>query len=851
MKKKILYFTLGILGLIFIAFLALKNGISIPSVQFDFLKLEQLYIKMDKKLILRAKNIVVNENNASTNSNETSQTIVSKELIKIAENLKYLYALVEEINIENLTFGEHKAQIYFNGNEFFIDGDLFFLKLSLKHENDELKAQIQKLFLKEYGVDMVGDLSINTKSEFYHLKAGANSSFLDFNTTLSYKEGQLSYKVEDVNIKNIDIITKHTRAKVKLPEELDLWIFKRAKAEFYHLDFLEGFADFARGEYYLDEIKAQGFAKNVSVRLDEKITPIKIPSLKINFSKQKLDLNFAKANYNGANLNGSKVYLYDLLNSKKAGIYLLIKTGGMIFDEKLANALKNYEFSLPFYQKSGKTSGFVELKIGFHKDAKVFYKGNLTLANATLSLADFNLNSALVQFDNGKLNIDANGVSNSFLNANLKANIDLEQKNGVFDTQLTRLYYEDYFDMRNQSVKLLLDFKEAVKLDIPAWNAHLNFSEGLEANLENLKTFMPYFSAAKSVGLSDIKHLRYKSANFVDFNLSIDNASFEKRFLINGKSPYTQDSFEIRSLGGNLTLDSKSNLISASFTPNIKEIHLKNLTFLYEKGESEKSFALETNPHNIKIGGANVGVILLDMNKTLHFERLEASLNKAVLNANASSGKAQITFHKSPQRLNLVVNNMDDEFLNLFLQKEAFREGVFNAKVEGSGDEFFEGEFEVKNTYVKDLKGINQLVSFVDTVPSLVMFRAPTFNQKGLHIQNGKVLFNRKKDLLSFDAINLEGDSVDLFGLGSANLRLNTLDLNLELKTLKSASDAISKVPILNYVVLGDKQVISTNIKVNGSIDNPKFNTQILTDTLKTPFNLIKNVIKLPMNLFN
>lgn len=69
---------------------------------------------MDKKLILRAKNIVVNENNASTNSNETSQTIVSKELIKIAENLKYLYALVEEINIENLTFGEHKAQIYFN-----------------------------------------------------------------------------------------------------------------------------------------------------------------------------------------------------------------------------------------------------------------------------------------------------------------------------------------------------------------------------------------------------------------------------------------------------------------------------------------------------------------------------------------------------------------------------------------------------------------------------------------------------------------------------------------------------------------------------------------------------------------
>ncbi|ECW8268165.1 DUF3971 domain-containing protein [Campylobacter upsaliensis] len=851
MKKKILYFILGILGLIFIAFLVLKNGISISSVQFDFLKLEQLYIKMDKKLILRAKNIIINENNLSANSNKNSQNFASKELLKITKNLKYLYTFVEEINVENLVFDKHKVQIYFDGKEFFVDGDLFFLKLDLKREKDELKAQIQKLFVKEYGVNIVGDLNINAKSEFYHLKARADSSFLDFNTTLSFKNGQLSYKIEDMNLKNINLLSKHIKKQTQLPKELELWLFERAKAEFYHLDFLEGFADFSKKEYYLDELKARGFAKNVSVRLDEKMTPITIPNLTINFSKQKLDFDFAKASYNGANLSGSKVYLYDLLDSKKAGIYLLIKSGAVVFDEKLANALKNYDFSLPFYQKSGKTSGSVELKIGFNENVKTFYKGDLTLSNAALSLANFNINSASVQFHNGQLNINANGVSNDFLSANLKANIDLEQKNGVFDTELLRLYYDDYFDMRNQNVKFNLDYKEAVKLYIPAWNANLNFSEGLELTLENLQIFMPYLSVAKSLGLRDIRRLHYKSRNFNDFNVSIDEASFEKRFLINAKEPYTSDSFEIQSLGGNLTLRSKSNLISAAFTPALKELHFKNLTYLYEKGESEKSFAFETNPYHIKIGGANVGIILLDMNKTLSFERLEASLNKAVLNASASSGKTQISFHKSPEKLSLIANDMSDEFLNTFLQKNAFKEGVFNVKAEGSNDEFFEGEFEVKNTYVRDLKGINQLVSFIDTVPSLVMFRAPTFNQKGLHIQDGKVLFNRKKDLLSFTAINLNGDSVDLFGLGSANLRLNSLDLNLELKTLKSASDTISKVPILNYVILGKNQEISTNIKVNGSLDDPKFQTQILADTLKTPFNLIKNVIQLPVNLFN
>ncbi|EDP6897513.1 DUF3971 domain-containing protein, partial [Campylobacter upsaliensis] len=220
----------------------LKNGISISSVQFDFLKLEQLYIKMDKKLIVRAKNIIINENNLSVNSNKNNQNFASKELLKITKNLKYLYTFVEEINVENLVFDKHKVQIYFDGKEFFVDGDLFFLKLDLKREKDELKAQIQKLFVKEYGINIVGDLNINAKSEFYHLKARADSSFLDFNTTLSFKNGQLSYKIEDMNFKNINLLSKHIKKQIQLPKELELWLFERAKAEFYRLDFLEGFA---------------------------------------------------------------------------------------------------------------------------------------------------------------------------------------------------------------------------------------------------------------------------------------------------------------------------------------------------------------------------------------------------------------------------------------------------------------------------------------------------------------------------------------------------------------------------------------------------------------------------------
>ncbi|EGD4076763.1 hypothetical protein H2751_000602, partial [Campylobacter coli] len=66
MKKKIVYALLVLIVFISVVFLVLKNGILISHIQFRFLNLEQLYIKLDKKLIVRAKNITFNEdNNAS------------------------------------------------------------------------------------------------------------------------------------------------------------------------------------------------------------------------------------------------------------------------------------------------------------------------------------------------------------------------------------------------------------------------------------------------------------------------------------------------------------------------------------------------------------------------------------------------------------------------------------------------------------------------------------------------------------------------------------------------------------------------------------------------------------------
>lgn len=856
MKKKILYLVVFFVMLMLALFIVLKNGIVISSVQFDFLKLEQLYIKLDKKLIVRAKNITINETkNSKISSPIQSSDNASAEILKITKNLKYLHTFVEEIDIQNLNIGNNHVRILFKNNEFFIDNDLLFLKLTLRRQNNELVADIEKLLLKDYDLSIDGNLSINTKSEFYYFQGRASGKLLDFNASISYKNKNLAYKIEDLNIRNIAEILKRINKRIKLPQELNLWVAYRAKGEFYHLDYLQGFIDFTKDSHYLDNMSALGYVNNVKVRLDDKMNAIEIPKIDLNLSKQRLDFVFNKASYNGADLGSSKVYLYDLFDENKAGIYLRIKSDNLKFDEKLAKALEIYHFSLPFYQKSGKIKGDLELKINFHDKSKISYKGVLALKNVSISLADFNITKAFVKLNQNDLSIENASVKNGFLEADFNAKFDLQKEQGKFNTQISRLYFDngELLDLRNQSVDVNLDYSQNVNMSIPQWNLILNFKDGLEASLNNPKILFSFSPLLKKFGFIDAKNIYYQTLNFKDFNASVNQAYFKNNLLINGQTPYEKDSFNITKNNDVMEIHTQSDIASAKISPDNKEIHLKNLSYVYKKdsNSSNLAFDISTNTQNISFGGANVSLILADSNKTLAFDKVEADLKGNALNFKGSRGNTKFDLYYSSNDLNLNVSNMNDSYLNEFLQKKAVQDGVFNLNIKGSGLEYFDGQIDFKNTYVKDLKGINQLISFIDTVPSLLMFKSPTFNQKGLSLHDGKIIFNRKKDLLSVSAINLKGDSVDIYGLGSANLRLNTVDFNLELKTLKSASEVISKVPILNYVILGKNQEISTNLKIDGSIDDPKFHTEILTDTLKTPFNLIKNIIQLPANLLN
>ncbi|MGX98497.1 DUF3971 domain-containing protein, partial [Campylobacter jejuni] len=161
------------------------------------------------------------------------------------------------------------------------------------------------------------------------------------------------------------------------------------------------------------------------------------------------------------------------------------------------------------------------------------------------------------------------------------AKFDLQKQQGNFNTQISRLYFDngELLDLKNQNVEVKLDYSQNVNISIPQWNLILNFKDGLEANLSNPKILFSFSPLLKKFGFIDAKNVYYKTLNFEDFNASVNDAYFKNNLLINGQTPYENDSFDIVKNKGIMEIHTQSDTASAKISSDNKEIHLKNLSY--------------------------------------------------------------------------------------------------------------------------------------------------------------------------------------------------------------------------------------------------------------------------------
>ncbi|QCT94582.1 hypothetical protein FE773_05145 [Caminibacter mediatlanticus TB-2] len=167
-----------------------------------------------------------------------------------------------------------------------------------------------------------------------------------------------------------------------------------------------------------------------------------------------------------------------------------------------------------------------------------------------------------------------------------------------------------------------------------------------------------------------------------------------------------------------------------------------------------------------------------------------------------------------------------------------------------SPDNFYTGKVYINKGTVKELLLLNNIIAFLNTIPSILSLSSPGFSAKGYKIKEGFINYLYYKNILYFKQISIKGINLDFYGKGYIDLNKNIINLKLTAKMKMK----IKKIPIvgkgLSYILFGKDGAIDVKIVIKGDLNNPKVTQDIGKSILLSPFELFKRTITLPFNIF-
>lgn len=848
------FFIILILSLL----LLLKYGIKINDFEFYGVKLEQLYIKLDKKIIVRAKQIKL-----PSFKKDVAQKASDKQLLNLSQGVDYLETFFQEISLESVQIGDDfKIKILFLDDIFFVDSP--YLNIDIKFQNEQQdgidRFIVKNLSFKDFNVSISGEGSANFDKDDYKFDGNFTSHELNGKLSFALKDTLLTYKAYDVNAGSIKDFIAELDSRIHLNSEVKNWIYGYIVADDYHLNEINGKADLAKNDLFLNELNATANAKNLLVKFEKGLPAVNVAEANITLNNSKLKFDLTAPVYKGKKLDGSNVAINNIFDEKSANLELFIKTNS-IYDEAINEILRAYKINVPVRQLSGKMDASLRILIKLDEkslenfdEKSVIANGDFKISDAVLDIAGskFNAKSALVKLVNtSTLNIDASGFGLDFFRANAKADINLQKSTGeikgVIESFDLKEKNDEILAFKNEPFTALLDFSKPSETTLSVEPFGLNLSFGDESLIatKNSNFIMQNSPVLKQNGVLGFDDVSIKSKDFVNLEILAKGLKFDMPFLDKNGSKYDSDDFLITVSKAGVKVQSASKKLSLNIAE--KGIEAKsndlNLLVLDDNSTKEQSTPLE-------LFAKNGDIILQDLNKTLPFTSFSAEKKGKSISLNGLAKQGRVGYFSDEKSINLDATDISGEFINGLLGTKSFEGGKFRLKMLGESSKNFKAEVRFFGTYLKDYIFYQRLLSFLNSVPSLLSFKTPDFNDKGFTVKNGKILLTRKGDVIEFLAIEMIGTSADIGGRGTIDLKSKKINIDLELKILKDASGIIDKIPLINQIILGKDRSLSTVIAIRGTTEKPEYSTQILQDALLSPLKIIRNVLQAPFLIF-
>ena len=205
-----------------------------------------------------------------------------------------------------------------------------------------------------------------------------------------------------------------------------------------------------------------------------------------------------------------------------------------------------------------------------------------------------------------------------------------------------------------------------------------------------------------------------------------------------------------------------------------------------------------------------------------------------------ANGKMHFTFKEN--KFTVVGKNFNEKFAKNIISFTKLKGGNFNFSIDGTPDDY-RGSVTITDTVIKRYVLLNNILAFINTVPSLVTFSLPGYSTKGVRADKVHTQFHFKKDIFHISDFSINTKEIKIVSKGTLSSKYNTIDMKVQLKT--NLGSRLSKVPLAGYIIF-DGKTLAANLKVTGKLSNPKVTTMVAKDIVSTPAHMMKRTLKLP-----
>lgn len=257
-----------------------------------------------------------------------------------------------------------------------------------------------------------------------------------------------------------------------------------------------------------------------------------------------------------------------------------------------------------------------------------------------------------------------------------------------------------------------------------------------------------------------------------------------------------------------------------------------------KKTDGAKPFTLNLTADNSQLYIRPKSRILAD---TINLE-----LRSDKLLVNLSHGPGKIVLHWEKDKFMVDGSDLNDEFMGALIQNSRFHGGRMSISAKGSSDGV-SAIIDIKETVLKKMAIINNLMAFLNTVPALVTFSLPEYDTRGLPIDSALVGLEFENKVATFESIEVLSPELHAKGKGEIDFSTKQIDMNIQLKI--QAEKNVGKLPGVGYVLAGKDEDESLTVKLEGGLDDPKVDYSLLKEIITYPVEILYRTLKLPFNL--